>query len=81
MEGIREIGVIFAAEFWRTLRSARVVVLLVLYLMFTAAVFLGCGSPGEREIVHADGEIFEAIVRSQVSDSAKLEARKLILGG
>src|SRR5205085_1284488 len=40
-----------------------------------AALFLGCGSAGEREIVHADGEIFEAIVRSQVSDSAKLEAR------
>ena len=40
-----------------------------------AAAFLGCASPGEREIVHADGEIFEAVVRSQVSDSAKPEPR------
>jgi ABC-2 type transport system permease protein len=41
LEGLREIGVIFGAEFWRTLRSVRVVVLLVLYLMFTGMVFLG----------------------------------------
>ena len=40
-----------------------------------AVLFLGCASPGDREIVHADGEIFEAVVRSQVSDSAKLEPR------
>jgi len=40
LEGIREIGVIFTAEFWRTLRSARVVVLLLLYLMFTGITFL-----------------------------------------
>jgi ABC-type transport system involved in multi-copper enzyme maturation permease subunit len=40
LDGIREIGVIWSAEFWRTMRSARVVVLLVLYVMFTGLALL-----------------------------------------
>jgi len=41
-------------------------------LSFAAiAIVLGCGYEGERAIVHADGEIFEAVARSQLSDTAE----------
>ena len=35
------------------------------------AIFLGCGYEGERAIVHADSEIFEAVARSQLSDTTE----------
>src|SRR5437588_2514101 len=34
-----------------------------------AAVVFSCGYDGERAVVRADGEIFEAVARSQLSDS------------
>ncbi len=52
MEGLREIGVIWWAELWRTLKSARVIVLLLLYLMFTgiSGLFVhGCANGIEAQ--------------------------------
>jgi len=35
-----------------------------------AVLVLGCGSDAERSLVRADGEIFESVVHSQLSDSS-----------
>lgn len=35
-----------------------------------AVLVLGCGSGVERSVIRADGEIFESVVRSQLSDSS-----------
>jgi hypothetical protein len=36
-----------------------------------ALLFAGCTSGGERAVIHADGEIFEAVARSQLTDTVE----------
>ncbi|HKN57443.1 MAG TPA: hypothetical protein VJV97_01230, partial [Gemmatimonadaceae bacterium] len=40
-------------------------------------LLLGCGNAMDRSIVRADGEIFESVARSQLSDSSKLLPRTM----
>jgi hypothetical protein len=42
-------------------------------VVLAAALSLGCTYRGEREVVHVDGVIFEAVVRSQAPDSSNPE--------
>jgi hypothetical protein len=44
-------------------------------VVLAAALSFGCSYRGEREIVHIDGEIFDAVVRSQAPDSSNPEPR------
>jgi ABC-2 type transport system permease protein len=79
VEGIQEIGTVFAAEFRRAIRSGRVVVLLALYSMFSLLVLFAVGwvSNGIRHQVETRIEASGGDVHA--ADQLATEARKPVL--
>lgn len=83
MEGFRETAIIAGAEFWRTLRSARVVVLLLLFLMFTGVsgvAVQGCASGINKQTQAQAAKLEEAGVPAEeierATEEGKQEARR-----
>ena len=73
MQGIREIAVIWSAEFWRTLRSSRVVVLLLLYVMFTVMALLVVRGLSRSITTQIDAQV--AQMRESGADPAAIQEK------
>ncbi|MFZ5469203.1 MAG: ABC transporter permease [Myxococcota bacterium] len=73
MDALRETTVIWTAELLRTLRSARIVVLLLLYLMFT--LLSGLGVHGCSQSLKRQVEAQAAQLKEQGADPDEVEER------